>query len=49
MTKAFQSVQSLKDSLAAVGYIASDGLAISLYLALAKARPLFLEGDAGVG
>jgi MoxR-like ATPase len=49
MTKAFQSVQSLKDSLAAVGYIAGDGLAISLYLALAKARPLFLEGEAGVG
>ena len=49
MTKAFQSVQLLKDSLAAVGYIASDGLAISLYLALAKARPLFLEGEAGVG
>jgi MoxR-like ATPase len=49
MTKAFQSVQSLQQALAAVGYIASDGLAVSLYLALAKARPLFLEGEAGVG
>ena len=49
MTKAFQSVQSLQQALAAVGYIASEGLAVSLYLALAKARPLFLEGEAGVG
>ena len=49
MTKAFQSVQSLQQALAAAGYIASDGLAVSLYLALAKARPLFLEGEAGVG
>lgn len=49
MTKAFQSVQSLQQALAAVGYIASEGLAVSLYLALARARPLFLEGEAGVG
>ena len=49
MTKAFQSVQSLQQALSAVGYIASEGLAVSLYLALAKARPLFLEGEAGVG
>lgn len=49
MTKAFQSVQSLQQALAAVAYIASEGLAVSLYLALAKARPLFLEGEAGVG
>ena len=49
MTKAFQSVQSLQQALAAVGYIASEGLAVNLYLALAKARPLFLEGEAGVG
>jgi len=31
------------------GYIADDGLSVSLFLALAKSRPLFLEGEAGVG
>ncbi|MGA0952786.1 MAG: AAA family ATPase [Candidatus Puniceispirillaceae bacterium] len=31
------------------GYIANDGLSVSLFLALAKSRPLFLEGEAGVG
>ncbi len=31
------------------GYLADDGLATAAYLALALRRPLFLEGDAGVG
>ena len=31
------------------GYIAERGLATSLYLALKLGRPLFLEGEAGVG
>ncbi|MEC8765265.1 MAG: MoxR family ATPase [Pseudomonadota bacterium] len=30
-------------------YVLSDGLAVSLFLALRKRRPLFLEGEAGVG
>ncbi|MEC7438791.1 MAG: MoxR family ATPase, partial [Pseudomonadota bacterium] len=30
-------------------YILSSGLAVSLFLALRKQRPLFLEGEAGVG
>ena len=33
----------------AQGYIAERGLATSLYLALKLGRPLFLEGEAGVG
>jgi MoxR-like ATPase len=35
--------------LAGVGYLADDGLATAGYLALRLGRPLFLEGDAGVG
>jgi len=30
-------------------YVLSDGLAVSLFLALRKKRPLLLEGEAGVG
>src|SRR5690349_3791536 len=35
--------------LASTGYLADDGLATAGYLALRLGRPLFLEGDAGVG
>jgi MoxR-like ATPase len=35
--------------LAAGAYVADRGLATSLYLAFALGRPLFLEGEAGVG
>ena len=35
--------------LAASGYLADDGLATAVHLALELQRPLFLEGDAGVG
>ena len=31
------------------GYLADEGLATAAYLALHMHRPLFLEGDAGVG
>ncbi|MCB8837953.1 MoxR family ATPase [Aurantimonas sp. VKM B-3413] len=41
--------QSLKDALAAEGYIASDELAMALFIALTLGRPLLLEGAAGVG
>jgi MoxR-like ATPase len=43
------SPQALADRLAATGYLADDGLATAGYLALRLGRPLFLEGDAGVG
>jgi MoxR-like ATPase len=35
--------------LASTGYLADDGLATAGFLALRLGRPLFLEGDAGVG
>lgn len=43
------SVSELRESLAARGYIADPALATALYLALRLERPLFLEGEAGVG
>jgi MoxR-like ATPase len=39
----------LQTRLEAHGYLADDGLATAAYLSLAMGRPLFLEGDAGVG
>jgi MoxR-like ATPase len=45
----FGSLSELQQRLAAQHYIADQGLAISLYLALTLKRPLFLEGEAGVG
>src|SRR3954466_14184612 len=35
--------------LDASGYLADEGLATAAYLAIRMGRPLFLEGDAGVG
>jgi MoxR-like ATPase len=43
------SPAQLKHALAATGYLADDGLATAGYLALKLGRPLFLEGEAGVG
>jgi MoxR-like ATPase len=43
------SPAELSRDLAATGYLADDGLATAGYLALRLGRPLFLEGDAGVG
>jgi MoxR-like ATPase len=43
------SPAELARDLAATGYLADDGLATAGYLALRLGRPLFLEGDAGVG
>ena len=45
----FQSVDALQTALVGLDYLAHDGLAVALYLALARKRPLFLEGEAGVG
>ena len=35
--------------LAELGYLASEGLSSSIFLSLSLQRPLFLEGDPGVG
>ena len=43
------SVEQLQEQLREQLYVADRGLAISTYLALKLQRPLFLEGEAGVG
>ena len=43
------SVSDLQQRLADQHYVADRGLAVSVYLALQLKRPLFLEGEAGVG
>jgi MoxR-like ATPase len=40
---------ALSERLRGTGYLPDDGLATAAYLALRMHRPLFLEGDAGVG
>ena len=43
------SVDALQEALAGERYVAERGLAVPVYLALRLKRPLFLEGEAGVG
>ena len=43
------SIADLQRQLAAQHYVADRGLAVSLFLAMRLRRPLFLEGEAGVG
>ena len=43
------SIADLQQQLAAQHYVADRGLAGSLFLAIRLRRPLFLEGEAGVG
>jgi MoxR-like ATPase len=43
------SVDALQEALAREQYIAERALAVSIYLSLRLKRPLFLEGEAGVG
>jgi MoxR-like ATPase len=43
------SVDALRDALAAHDYLADEGLATAIFLALRLHRPLLLEGEAGVG
>jgi len=45
----FASPAALAARLADVGYLADEGLAMAGFLALRLHRPIFLEGDAGVG
>ena len=43
------TISDLEQRLAAEHYVADRGLAVSLFLALRLRKPLFLEGEAGVG
>jgi MoxR-like ATPase len=43
------SIEATVELLAAADYVAPRSLATAVYLALAMQRPLFLEGEAGVG
>ena len=45
----FSTIDDLQTSLTNHGYVAERGLATSLYLSLKLPKPLFLEGEAGVG
>jgi MoxR-like ATPase len=44
-----ESISALQARLAAEHYVADRGLAVSVFLAMRLRRPLFLEGEAGVG
>jgi MoxR-like ATPase len=44
-----RTVDDVRRGLAAHDYLADEGLATSIFLALALRRPLLLEGEAGVG
>ena len=43
------SIDQLQDALRQQNYVADRGLATAVYLALKLQRPLFLEGEPGVG
>jgi MoxR-like ATPase len=43
------SAGDLRDALRSQSYLADDGLAIGLFLALSLERPILVEGEAGVG
>ena len=44
-----ESVEVVSQALDAHGYLADEGLATVIFLAMAMRRPLLLEGEAGVG
>ena len=44
-----ESVADVRNALGTQGYLADDGLATAVFLALSLKRPLLLEGEAGVG
>ncbi len=48
-TMDFTSVDDVTERLAAVGYLASDAIATTVYLASELEKPLLVEGPAGVG
>ena len=43
------TVDQVTDGLSAHGYLPGDGLATALFLSISLQRPLFLEGEPGVG
>jgi MoxR-like ATPase len=45
----FSNIESVQQALSDQNYIAERGLATAIYLALRLRKPLFLEGEAGVG
>lgn len=49
MPQRFSSVEHAQTALAEAGYIASDAIATTVYLADALGKPLLVEGPAGVG
>ena len=49
MSADFRSIDAVEAMLDAQGYVASRPLATVVFLALKLGRPLFLEGEAGVG
>ncbi|MCC6188716.1 MAG: MoxR family ATPase [Anaerolineales bacterium] len=48
-TATFQTIDELQAALREHQYVADRGLATAIFLALKLKRPLFLEGEAGVG
>jgi MoxR-like ATPase len=44
-----ESVEAVVAAFARTGYVADRGLAVTTFLSLRLGRPLFLEGEAGVG
>jgi MoxR-like ATPase len=48
-TATFQTIDDLQAALREHQYVADRGLATAIFLALKLQRPLFLEGEAGVG
>jgi MoxR-like ATPase len=49
VSAAVPDIQSVKQRLDTVDYLADDGLATALFLSLRLPQPLLLEGEAGVG
>jgi MoxR-like ATPase len=49
VSAAVPDIESIKQRLDAVDYLADDGLATALFLSLRLPQPLLLEGEAGVG
>ncbi|MBS11705.1 MAG: ATPase [Gemmatimonadetes bacterium] len=45
----FKSIEDVETQFAAQGYIADRTLATTIYLAIALGKPIFLEGEPGVG
>ena len=49
VSAAVPDIETLRERLDAVDYLADDGLATALFLSLRLPQPLLLEGEAGVG